>query len=415
MIYSESEKRRKGVIFLRNLELLSPAGDQECIEAAVRFGADACYIGGSFLQLRAAAVGFTIESIARAAQYLHQSGKKLYVAVNSYPNNAEIPQLSAYAKELYAAGTDGAIVSDLGAIYEMKNAEPRLAIHVSTQANCQNYKTAEVYHRMGASRVVLGRELTLKEIRELRALAPKELELEAFIHGAMCMSYSGRCLLSAYFTGRSANRGACTQPCRLQYYLMEQSRPGIYLPVEEEAGATTILSSADLCTVSFIHEIIEAGVDSLKIEGRMKTPYYVATVTNAYRRAIDRSAPLEQLEQELECVSHRPYSGGFYFGELKASGFNDGVYRQACSFAGVVRESREGEILIEQRNKFILGDVLEVLSPDSLGQSFTVGEMYDLEGNPVAEASRAQQLLRIPCPLALSPGDLLRKRLNETQ
>lgn len=403
------------MILLKHVELLSPAGDLECIEAAVRFGADACYLGGSFLQLRAASVGFTPEKLAQAAQYLHQNGKKLYVTVNSYPNNAEIPQLPAYAKELFAAGADGAIVSDLGAIYEMKNAEPRLAIHVSTQANCQNYKTAEVYYNMGASRVVLGRELSLEEIRELRALCPGELELEAFIHGAMCMSYSGRCLLSAYFNARSANRGACTQPCRWQYYLMEQSRPGVYLPIEEEAGATTILSSADLNTISFIHEIIEAGVDSLKIEGRMKTPYYVATVTNAYRRAIDRSAPIELLEHELQCISHRPYSSGFYYGALKASGFNDGVYRQECVFTGIVREARNGEILIEQRGKFVLGDTLEVLSPDSMGGRFRVEAMFDSEGNSVAEASHAQQLLRIPCALSLSPGDLLRRRIEQTQ
>ena len=400
------------MVSLRKTELLAPAGDLECIEAASRFGADACYIGGSFLQLRAASVGFSLDHISRAAQLLHRDGKKLYVTVNSYPNNSEIPELPAYAKELFSAGADGAIVSDLGAIYEMKNAEPRLQIHVSTQANCQNYKTAEVYYRMGASRVVLGRELSLDEIRELRALCPKELELEAFIHGAMCMSYSGRCLLSAYFNGRSANRGACTQPCRWKYVLMEESRPGVYLPIEEEAGATTILSSADLCTISFIHEIIDAGVDSLKIEGRMKTPYYVATVTNAYRRAIDRSAPLEELLHELECVSHRPYSSGFYFGELKKTGFNDGIYRQACSFAGVVREVHDGEMLVEQRNKFVVGDTLEVLSPNFAGGRFTVEKMADCENNEVYEASHAQQLLRIPCSLPVSPGDLLRRPLE---
>ena len=395
---------------MNKCELLAPSGDMECIKTAVKYGADAVYIGGTFMQLRAKNVGFTMETIKEAADFLHENGKKLYVTVNSFAKNEEIPLLAPYARELLSLGVDAAIVSDIGAVYAMKSAVPELEIHISTQANCQNYKAAEMYYNMGASRVVLGRELSLEEIKEIRALAPKELELEAFIHGAMCMSYSGRCMISAFLNGRSANRGECTQPCRWQYHLVEQTRPNTFIPVEIEDGSTAILSSADLKTISFIDDIVSAGINSLKIEGRMKTPYYVGTVVNAYRHALDKTAPLEVLEHELECVSHRPYSSGFYFGELKTAAPNDGAYHQECVFVGVVKDYEDGVLTVEQRNKFIKGDELEVLSPNSIGEKFTVSEMTDENGEEVLEASHAQQILKIPCNLKLSKGDILRKR-----
>ena len=256
----------------RKLELLSPAGDMACLEAALRFGADAVYVGGPRLQLRAGTAGFSMDELARAARAAHALGKRLYVAVNAFPTNREIDALGDYAQALQAAGADAAIVADLGAVATMRRCAPGLPVHISTQANCLNYAAARAYHDMGASRVVLGREMTLNEIAELRQKTPPALELEAFIHGAMCMAWSGRCMISAYLTGRSANRGACAQSCRWKYRLEEEKRPGEYFPVEEDAGGMTILSSFDLNCIDFLDRIIDAGVISFKIEGRMKTP-----------------------------------------------------------------------------------------------------------------------------------------------
>ncbi len=267
---------------MRHLELLSPAGSMEALQAALRFGADAVYAGGPQLQLRAGSAGFTMDMLADAAREVHARGRKLYVTVNAFPTNREIDALGDYAQALLALGADAAIVADLGAIAAMRKAAPGLPIHVSTQANCVNYAAARAYCDMGATRVVLGREMTLDDIAELRAKVPVELELEAFVHGAMCMAYSGRCLISAYLTGRSANRGGCAHSCRWNYALMEEKRPGEFLPVEEDARGTTILSSFDLNCLDFLDRIAAAGVTSFKLEGRMKSPYYVATVTNAW-------------------------------------------------------------------------------------------------------------------------------------
>ena len=398
-------------------ELLSPAGDMECLETALRFGADAVYVGGPRLQLRAGATGFSMDALADAARKVHALGRKLYVTVNAFPNNREIDGLGDYAQALLAVGADAAIVADLGAVAAMRRAAPGLDVHISTQANCLNYAAARAWHDMGATRVVLGREMTLEEIAELRQKTPPSLELEAFVHGAMCMAWSGRCMISAYLTGRSANRGACAQSCRWKYRLEEEKRPGEYFPVEEDEGGTTILSSFDLNCIDFLDAIAAAGVTSFKIEGRMKTPYYVATVTGAYRRRIDGlpgADALPLLRRELDAVSHRAYASGFYFGEMKRHAPDDGRLLQSCRFVGVVTALLPGgRARVQLRNRIADGDALEVLSPHSLGLSFAARDMSDADGAPVEVAAVPMALYNMPVPAGVRAGDLLRARLRE--
>ncbi|MEG1181367.1 MAG: U32 family peptidase [Oscillospiraceae bacterium] len=394
-------------------ELLAPAGDLECLKSALRFGADAVYIGGSFMQLRAAAAAFDDDAMEKAVELVHERSKKLYVTVNSFAKNSEIQRLSVYAKKLSSMGVDAAIVSDIGALDTMKKAAPELEIHISTQANCQNYAAAAVYYNMGAKRVVLAREMSVEDIKILRENTPKELELEAFVHGAMCMAYSGRCLLSAYLTNRSGNRGDCAQSCRWMYHLCEEKRPGEYFKVEESEAGTAILSSQDMCCIAITQELVEAGVTSFKIEGRMKSPYYVATVTNAYRRRIDNTAPPEVLEKELCSVSHRPYSQGFYHGKMDEFRPDNGVYIRDCTFAGVVLEGENGLYKVEQRNYFKCGDSLEIISPLSVGQSFEVKKILDCEKCECEFANRAKDIYYIECPVELKAGDMLRTRQKE--
>ena len=399
-------------------ELLAPAGDMERLEAALRFGADAVYLGGPKLQLRAGNVAFTMEALAEAARRAHGAGKKLYVTVNAFPTNAEVAEIGDYARALKAAGADAAIVADLGAIAAIRAAVPALDVHVSTQANCVNYMAARVYHDMGATRVVLGREMTLEQIAELRARTPDSLELEAFVHGAMCMAWSGRCMISAYLTDRSANRGGCAQPCRWNYHLMEQKRPGEFFPVEEDARGMTILSSFDMNCLDFLDQIMAAGVTSFKIEGRMKSPYYVATVTNAYRRRIDDilggTASPERtalLQRELNAVSHRSYASGFYFGAMKKHAPDDGSYSQDCTFVGVVRQALPGgRVRVEQRNRIRAGDVIEVLSPYSLGAHFTAENMTGPDGALMDVVNVPRTLFDMDAPPGIEPGDILRIR-----
>ena len=398
---------------MKRPELLAPAGDMECLETAVHFGADAVYIGGPLLQLRADNVGFDREGIAEAVKYAHAHGVKLYVTVNCFAKNEEIDAAGEYAKYLHSVGVDAIIVSDIGLISAIHEAEPDLEIHVSTQANCQNFSSAKVYWAMGAKRVVLGREMTLEEIVEFRKRIPEEMEIEAFVHGAMCMAYSGRCMISSYLVNRSGNRGGCAQPCRWNYHLVEMKRPNEFFPVEEDEKGTAILSSHDMCAVGFLDKLEEAGICSYKIEGRMKTPFYVATAVNAYRHAIDGDLSMEVIERELDSISHRPYSSAFYFGEMKMSHGNSGAYIQKCVFVGKVLDYADGFVTIEQRNNFKPGDELEVISPVSTGEKFTVTEIYDEEGNQREDARLIKQILRLPCPVKLQKGDLLRRRIEE--
>ena len=406
---------------MNQLELLAPAGDLERLRTALRFGADAVYVGGPQMQLRADSVGFSMDDLAEAVREAHALNRRLYVTVNAFASNSEIDALSDYVRALKALGVDAVIVSDLGAIAAIRRAAPDLDVHVSTQANCLNYAAAQVYADLGATRVVLGREMSLTEIAELRTKTPASLELEAFVHGAMCMAYSGRCMISAYLSGRSANRGACAQSCRWTYHLMEEKRPGQFFPVEEDDRGTTILSSLDLCCIDFLDRIAAAGVTSFKIEGRMKSPYYVATVVNAYRKRLDAlktgtadDMQLAQLRRELNAASHRPYSSGFYFGELKHHAPDEGAYLQDCTFVGVVRERLSGgRILFECRNRIREGDRVEILSPDSLGLSFVAGNIRSESGLPEPAAARPSESYSMDCGCPAAPGDLLRMRTAE--
>lgn len=396
---------------MKKSELLAPAGNMDCLKTALRYGADAVYCGGPLLQLRAEKAGFSRESLEEAVKYVHGKGKKIYVTVNSFTKNSEIEPLKEYAKFLYSINADAVIVSDLGAVRTIKQAESRLPVHISTQANCCNYASALAYYEMGASRIVLAREMTLDEIGELHAKIPEELELEAFVHGAMCMAYSGRCLLSSYMNGRSGNRGECTQPCRWEYYLVEQNRQNEYLQLEEYGDHSAILSSNDMKSIEFLDKLTEAGIDSFKIEGRMKTEYYVAHVVNAYRHGIDGDVPLELLEKELDAISHRPYNSGFYFGELVHNHYNDGLYHYSCTFGGTALEdAKDGRLKVMQRNYFEIGDTLEILSPDSLGISFEVTSIINENGEEVQSACHPQETVFINCPANVKKDDIIRVR-----
>lgn len=391
-------------------ELLAPAGDMEALRAALDFGADAVYLGGELLQLRAARAAFSRERLAEAVELAHSRGKRVYVTVNSLARDAELDAAPEYARFLESVGADAAIISDIGVLAAFGDAAPGLERHVSTQASTMNARAARVYYEMGAKRIVLARELTLEDIRELRSRIPAELELEAFVHGAMCMAYSGRCLISSYLTGRSGNRGECSQPCRWGYALTEEKRPGEFFPVEEYEGYSAILSSHDMCAIELLDDLERAGVSSFKIEGRMKTAYYVATAVNAYRKAIDGTEPVEVCRAELENLKHRPYSRGFYLGELVEDHYNSGKYTQECTFIANVLGWENGVARLRQRNHFKLGDTLEVLSPRMGAVSFTVTSITTGEGESRETAPHPNEILLVPCPYELSEGDFLRRR-----
>ena len=395
---------------MKHIELLAPAGDFECLQAAANFGADAVYIGGDLLQLRAGKVGFTRDDIRRAAEYLHERGKKLYVTVNCFAQNDEIAACADYARFLQDAGVDAAIISDMGVMAEFAAAAPALELHVSTQANCMNYRTAAVWASLGAKRVVLARELSLADIRALREKLDPSIELEAFVHGAMCMAYSGRCLISSYLASRSGNRGECAQPCRWSYTLLEEKRLGEYFPIEEDEGGTAILSSHDLCCIELLPQIADAGVCSFKIEGRMKSAYYVAAVVNAYRKVMDGVLTPAEGRAELECLQHRPYATGFYEGAVKSAHYNDGQYTSTHRFMANVLAWQDGEATLRQRNNFKVGDELELLSPHSAPRSFTVGYIRNEAGELQDAAPHPNQTVFVPCPFPLQQGDMLRRR-----
>lgn len=398
-------------INLKNAELLMPAGDMEGIETCLRYGADAIYCGGPFMQMRASKVGFTEEKLEEASRKIHEKGKKLYVTVNCFADNDEIPRIGSYANFLKAIGVDAVIVSDIGAISEIKEKCPDLEVHVSTQANCMNYRAANVYYNMGASRVVVARELSLEKIREIRDNTPKDLELEAFVHGAMCMSYSGRCLLSAYLTGRSGNKGECAQSCRWNYYLMEEKRPGEYFKIEEDDRGSAILSSKEMCCIEHLQDFADAGICSFKVEGRMRTPFYTATVANAYRMAIDGKAPVDKLMAELNTISHRPFCTGFYYGDPNALiPDTEGYIRDWLFVATALEDSKDGKVKVMTRNPFCLGDELEVLTPGSLGRPFRVSSIVTEEGENLERSATPMRVLTISAPEGILKGDIMRKK-----
>ena len=398
-------------------ELLAPVGGMNQLKAALRFGADAVYGGMSRYGLRAFAANFDEGTLGEAVALTHAAGKKFYITLNLLPFDRDMEGYIGAARQAANAGCDAAIVSDIGATLALREHVPKLPVHASTQANILNTRTALLWHQMGAERVVLAREMTLADIAAMRAKLPPDLQLEAFVHGAMCVAYSGRCLLSAALTGRSANRGECAQACRWKYRLTEEKRPGQYLPIGEEDGGTYLLSSYDLCMLEHLPEMLAAGVCSLKIEGRMKSAYYVATVVSAYRRALDALARgedeyralLPELHAELDKASHRPGSTGFYFGAPTPPAGADG-FEQSMEFVGEIATGAQAgepaEVLL--KNRFYVGDAMEALTPSG-SRAFTAEwmELADT-GERVETAGVAGTRLRMAFPFAVEAGDLLR-------
>ena len=407
---------------MERIELLAPAGSLTKLKFAVLYGADAVYIGGEAFSLRCAAENFTEEEILKGVEFAHKKGVKVYIALNVIPHNKDVEQIVEAAKKAHSMGVDAAIVADVGTIVALREEVPDLDIHVSTQANIVNTRTATAFYRMGAKRVVLARELTMEEIREIRDKTPVGLELEMFVHGAMCISYSGRCLLSNYMTGRDSNGGVCAQPCRWNYHLMEEKRPGEYYPVYEDEHGTYIFNSKDLCLIEHIPEIIESGVTSLKIEGRVKTEYYVASVVKAYREAIDcyyrdgdRYEFDEKLLEELQKVSHRRYCDGFFEGGTNEESqvYETSSYVRNYDIAGVVLSYDEvtGIATIEQRNRFFKGDELEIIQPMVPGfMCFNADYMTDENGMEINVAPNAKMIVKIKTPGKVIPNSLVRKK-----
>ncbi len=398
---------------MNKLELLSPAGDMERLKMAVLYGADAVYLAGTDFGMRAFAGNFSAEALPQAVEFAHSHGVKVHVTVNTMPRNGEVAALPAYLEQLQDAGVDALILADLGAFTLAGKYAPKCQRHISTQQSVANYACATAWYDLGAQRVVLARELSLPEIAEIRQKAPKALEIETFGHGAMCVSYSGRCLLSNYMTGRDSNRGACAQPCRYQYALMEEKRPGEYFPVFEDEKGTYILNSRDMCTIDHLKELMEAGIDCIKIEGRAKSAYYAAIVTGAYRHCIDDIAagrPVDSVwRDEVEHVSHRIYSTGFYFGQPGQYVENSRYIRDWQICAIVERCDENGLALCSLRNKFSQGDMLEAVGPDLRPFPLTASGMTDLEGQPLAQPRTPQTRFYLPLPQTVPPMTILRR------
>lgn len=400
------------------LELLSPAGNKEKLLVAFNYGADACYLAGKKFGLRAFSDNFDQVEMKESVELAHKLNKKIYVTINIVAHNDDFDGLEEYLKYLEEIKVDAIIVSDLGIISLARKVVPNLSIHVSTQANITNKYSAKFYSDLGVKRLILARELSINEIKEIRNYIPKDIELECFVHGAMCISYSGRCLLSNYLSGRDSNRGACIQACRFEYSICEKSRSGDHYDIQEDERGTYILNSKDLCMINHLNDLIDAGVTSFKIEGRMKSPYYVATITNAYRRAIDDLAlgnPFNDvLLDEVNKTSHRRYTTGFYFGANDKEYIESSMPIQSFEFIAIVKEdSKNGKVLIEQRNRFKIGDELEVLSPnDTFNKTILIKKMNDTDGNEISDASLVQQLIYIQSDLNLKKGDILRKKIN---
>ncbi|HIU14982.1 MAG TPA: U32 family peptidase [Candidatus Ventricola intestinavium] len=398
--------------------LLAPAGSMRPLKTALRFGADAVYCGAKQYGLRAQAGNFEEEELAEAVCLAHAAGAQLYLTLNIFASDGDLPGMVRMAQTARDIGVDAVIVSDLGAIARIAREVPGLAIHVSTQASTMNAEAARVYRDLGASRVVLARELTLDQIEGMAEALREEMELEAFIHGAACMAYSGRCMLSSYLTGRSANRGACSQPCRWTYSLHEHTRPDEALPIEEDAHGTAILSSRDICMMDFLPRMMESGVSCFKIEGRMKTEIYIATVVGAYRRAMDAyardpaayaqdEALRKELRAELDKVSHRVYDTGFYFGRPQVCGEAVGV-TQEMEYMGYVLDVSGGVALVEMKNRFFVGDRLETVTPSGSRPFLVEDIVLDETGEHVKVVNVPLQRVRIPCAEGLEAGDMLR-------
>ena len=393
-------------------ELLAPAGDMERLKMAVLYGADAVYLAGTDFGMRAFAGNFTPDELRSAVEYAHGHNVRVHCTINTMPRNDEIVRLPEHLELLNDAGVDAIIVADMGAFTMAGKYAPNCERHISTQASISNFETANAWYDLGASRVILARELGLEEIRTIREKTPKELEIEAFVHGAMCVSYSGRCLLSNYMTTRDSNRGACAQPCRYQYTLMEEKRPGEYFPIEEDEKGTYILNSRDMCMIDHLNDLVDVGLDSLKIEGRAKSAYYAAIVTGAYRHCLDdvmAGRPIDPVwRDEVDHVSHRPYATGFYYGHPGQFYANSRYIREWQVVALVTHCDEEGNATMSLRNKFRAGDVVELVGPDLRPFSMTVPQMMDAEGQPLEEPRNPQMTFHMKLPRPVPPFTLVR-------
>ncbi len=397
-------------------ELLCPAGDLTRLKAAVDFGADAVYLAGEEFGMRTAASNFGKEDLKKGIEYAHERGVKVHIACNTLPHNEEIPRLPEFLEYLNEIGADAIISADIGTMELVKKYAPRCELHASVQSGIVNYLTANAFYDMGAKRVVLARELSLSEIAEIRAKTPKELELEAFVHGAMCVSFSARCLLSSYMTGRDANRGDCAQPCRWSYSLMEEKRPGQHFDITQTDKGTYILNANDLCMAEHLKEMCEAGVDSIKIEGRAKSHYYVAVVTNAYRGAVDSLKNAGDnwvlpswVTEELNKISHRTYSTGFYFGAPKnAQTYKDAGYIRDYCVAAVIEGYEDGKIIATLKNKFLLGQEFDCLEPGSVPFTVKCDKLFNEKDEAIDSAPSPMMIVKIPFEHEIKKGSLLR-------
>ncbi|WP_459477626.1 peptidase U32 family protein [Clostridium saccharoperbutylacetonicum] len=402
-------------------ELLAPAGNLEKLKTAINFGADAVYLGGSKLNLRASADNFTIEELKEGLEYAHSRGKKVHVTLNVIPHNDDLNGIEDYITELYEVGVDAVLIADPGIMSIVREVAPKLEIHLSTQASNLNYKSAEFWHKIGIKRIVAAREMSLNDLITLRKELPESCDIEAFVHGAMCMGYSGKCLLSNYITGRDSNRGTCTQPCRFKYHLYEEKEPGNYEKVDEDGNGMYFMNSKDLCMIQHIPELIEAGINSFKIEGRIKSSYYVASVVKAYRQAIDKyfEDPKNykydpKWLKELEKPSHRPYTTGFYFDEEIRQNYETSAYIHNYDMIGVVRDyNKETHIAtIQQRNKVFNGDFVEVLAIKGDNKIIKLEDMRKENGVEIETANRPQMIFTVKCSEELQVNDILVKSKN---
>ncbi|MGN0294759.1 MAG: U32 family peptidase [Lachnospiraceae bacterium] len=406
---------------MKKPELLIPAGSPEVLKTAVYYGADAVYVGGEAFSLRAKAKNFSMDELAEGIRFAHEHGVKVYVTANILAHNQDLEEAAAYFAELKKVGPDAVLVSDPGLFMVAREVIPEIPLHISTQANNVNYGTFLFWKSLGATRVVTGRELSLEEIRTIRSKIPEDMEIESFIHGAMCISYSGRCLLSNYLTGRDANQGACTHPCRWKYTLMEEKRPGEYFPVVENERGTFIFNSKDLCMIDHIPDLVDAGIDSFKIEGRMKAALYVAVVARTYRRAIDDyftdpalyEKNLDWYRSEIEKCTMRPFTTGFFYGkpDAQAQIYDNNTYIQDYIYLGMSQSVREdGSFFLEQKNKFSVGETVELLKRDGQNQEAQVLSITDEEGHEQESAPHARQHLYVRLSISPEEGDILRKK-----
>ncbi len=398
------------------IELLAPAGDMERLKMAVAYGADAVYLAGNTFGMRSFAGNFSPEELAAAVELCHGKGVRVHVTCNTMPRNDEAAQLPEWMEYLNDVGVDAVILADVGVLSQAKKYAPNVECHISTQASIVNYISAQAWYDLGAKRIILARELSLDEIREIRAKAPKELEMEAFAHGAMCVSYSGRCLLSNYMTGRDSNRGACAQPCRYQYALVEEKRPGEFFPVYEDEKGTYIMNSKDMCMIDHVGELMDAGLDSLKLEGRAKSAYYAAIVTGAYRHAIDAHTagiPLDPVwRDEVEHISHRHYSTGFFYGQPGQYFENSRYVRDWQIVAKVLSCEADGTATLTLNNKFSVGDQLELVGPDVKPQTITVQALWASDGTSMDQVRTPQTIFRMKLPQQVPPLSLLRRQAD---